>query len=202
VEVVIRDYLPDDARQIIDIYRDSFTTLKKSKGGGHPDGKVDKIIQKPDKYLLKKLVSDGILVVAQVKGTHEIVGIGAISNTFTSGFLGSRYSRSHYVKASFQKGKAGVNVGTMLRVATIEKAKTLGARKLFGYSTNESVEFHKKFGARFVPRYNCTYLGGIPTNYYEIVLRKSIWNNIPFEPVLFHLSKIFRIPFFGVLGGY
>lgn len=202
VEIIIRDYRPGDAGQVVSIYRDSFSTLKRSNGGQHPDECVDSIIQKPDEYLLRKITDRGIIVVAQIKGSDEIVGLGAISDTLTSRILGSRYSRSHYVKSDFQKGKSGVNVGSMLRRATIEKAKSLGARKLFGYATNESAGFHRKFGARFLPIYNGSYLGGVPTNYYEIELRKSLWNHIPLEPLAFHLSKIFGIPFFGILGGY
>lgn len=202
MEIFIREYRPGDAGQVVAVYRDASSTLKKSEGGGHPDDRVEAVLSKSDAYLLGKLTSDGILLVAEVKGTGEIVGIGAISDTFASRFLGCRYSRSHYVKAGFQKGKAGINVGSMLRRATIEKARSLGARKLFGYATNESLGFHKRFGAKPVPLYDGTYMGGVPTKYYEIILRRSLWNLIPFEPFLFHLSKIFGFKFFGVLGGY
>jgi L-amino acid N-acyltransferase YncA len=196
VEVIIRNYRSGDAGQVVAVCRDSFSTLKKSQGGTHPDDKVDELIQKPDSVILDRLTSGGRLLVAEVKDTGELAGMGAVSTTAMSRILGSCYSRSHYVKKKFQGGKAGLNVGSMLRTATIEKAKSLGTRKMFGYATKDSMGFHRKSGAKFNPRFNSSYLGGVRTYYYEIALRPSIWNAIPFEPVLFQLSKLLGLSLF------
>jgi L-amino acid N-acyltransferase YncA len=195
VEVEIRDYRKEDAEQVIEVFRDSFNTLRKSKGGSHGDATVDAVVTQPDSATLKMVTSGRKLLVAEVKETGEIAGTGAISDTRADRLLGSRYSRTHYVREKFQRGKAGVSVGKMLRIATIEKAKRLGARKLFGYATIESVGFHKKFGAKFVPLFNSSYLGGVRSYYYEIELRPSFWNRIPIEPFVFQFSK-----FIGTLG--
>lgn len=190
MELEIRDYREDDALQVIEVFRDSFNTLRKSKGGNHDEETVDKVVGQPDDATLFMVVSGRKLLVAVVKGTGEIAGIGAISDSRADRILGSRYSRTHYVKEKFQHGKAGVSVGKMLRNATIEKARNLGARKMFGYATTESIGFHKKFGAKFVPMFNSSYLGGVRAYYYEMELRPSIWNRIPFEPFIFQFSKL------------
>ena len=189
VEIEIRDYRPSDAKQVIEVFRDSFNTLRKSRGGNHEDSTVDRVVGQSDKSTLWMVTSGRLLLVAVVKKTGEIAGIGAISDTKADHLLGTRYSRTHYVKEKFQHGKAGVSVGKMLRLSTIEKARKLGARKLFGYATIESVGFHKKFGARFMPMFNSSYLDGVRSYYYEIELRPSFWNRITIEPFIFQLSK-------------
>jgi L-amino acid N-acyltransferase YncA len=190
VEIEIREYRGGDAGQVIDVFRDSFNTLRKSRGGNHPDETVDRVVGQPDNATLKMLISGRKLLVARVKGTGEIAGIGAISDTRADRILGSRYSRTHYVREKFQRGRAGVSVGKLLRLATIEEARKLGARKMYGYATIESIGFHKKFGAKFVSMFNSSYLDGVRSYYYEIELRPSFWNRIPFEPFVFQFSKL------------
>ncbi len=190
MEIEIRDYRSGDAKQVIEVFRDSFNTLRKSRGGNHKDSTVDSVVNQPDDATLRMVTSGRLLLVAEVTETGEIAGIGAISDTRADRILGTRYSRTHYVKEKFQRGKAGVSVGKMLRLATIEKAKKLGARKMFGYATIESVGFHKKFGARFMPMFNSSYLDGVRSYYYEIELRPSFWNRITVEPFIFQFSKL------------
>ncbi len=190
MEINIRSYRPADAKQVIEVFRDSFNTLRKSRGGAHPDAAVDKFLDASDREILGRITRGAVLLVAEVKETGEIAGTGAVTNRPVDRLLNSTYSRTHYVKEKFQHGKTGVNIGSMLRRATIQKARDLGFRKIYGYSLPESVGFHKKFGAKYLPRYNFRYLeGAVEVHYYEIELRPSIRNSIRIEPYIFRLSK-------------
>lgn len=193
MNILIRDHRPEDAKQIADVYRDSYGGLRVSKGGQHPDSMVDKEISKSDEELFSYLKSDSSLVVAEVQETNEIVGFGALKFNFLNSLIKSAYSKSHYVKKTYQGGKKGVSVGRLLRQATIDKAKKLGFRKIYGY-TLEAVAFHKKFGAVFYPAYNSPPNDyGISLNYYEIILQKSFWNKFHVEPYFSELSSLAKL---------
>jgi hypothetical protein len=86
-----------------------------------------------------------------------------------------------------------MNVGSMLRKATIVRAKDLGYRKLFGYAVPESHGFHARFGATFFPKRNIRdWRSRIEYKYYEFELRKSLLNAIPFECYAARLVKLYR----------
>jgi hypothetical protein len=194
IEIIIRDYRSKDAPGVVTVYRDSYNTLRKCKGGTHPDDEVKKALERSDKDILDIIVLGNVIVVAEVKETGEIAGIGAISNGLMSRCLNSTYSSNHFVKEKFQHGKAGVNVGSRLRCATVYKAKNMGFRKVYGYATPESRNFHKKFGAKFFSAYNIKYLNNtVQVNYYEFELHPSIWNIFRVEPYLFKLVK--KLPY-------
>jgi len=179
MNIIIRDYKAGDSSQIVEVFRDSMNTLRKSKGGTHPDDAVDKAVNEPDDELQKMLEWGSAIIVAEVQETGEIAGMGAITTKWYNRLLRSTMSRAHFVKEKFQRGRAGVSVGKMLRIASIQKAKGLGFRKIFGYSTPEAVGFHKKFGAVFYPEHNGFYLDKrVVTQYYEIELRKSALNRM------------------------
>ena len=105
--------------------------------------------------------------------------------------LRSARSKSHYVRLGLQRGKGGVGLGTLLRDVTLGRARELGYRKVWGYAQPESKGWHGKFGARFYPRHD-TYNPehSMMVHYYEIELRKSIWNCVRIEPCLFRLGKL------------
>ncbi len=192
VEVIIRDYCPADASKVIEVFRDSYNTLRRSKGGIHPDDEVDKMLKRSDKDILAMLTCDAVLYVAEVRETGEIVGIGAICNGWKHRLLNITYSKGHYVKEKFQRGKAGVNVGSMLRQATIDKAKSMGFRKICGHAHPESKGFHEKFGAKFLPAYDTKLCGNtVELKYYEFELRPSIWNDFGIELYAFRLIRLY-----------
>ena len=123
------------------------------------------------------------IVVAEVEETGEMAGFGAISNNWRNKILKSCYSKFHFVKEKFQRGRAGVNVGRMLRKKTISMAASKNYRKIYGYATTEAIGFHKKFGAKFFPEYNHpSNIEGATDNYYEIELRPSFLNGLKIEP--------------------
>lgn len=190
MNVIIRDYRAGDSAQAVEVFRDSMNTLRKSEGGLHPDKTVDKLVDKPDSEILKLIRWRSLVVVAEVQETGEIVGIGAITKGWRDSLFKTTHSRNHFVKKNFQKGKAGVSVGTMLRKATIQKAASLGFRKIYGYSTPEAIGFHKKFGFKPCPAYNrYNPDNGVVLQYYELELRKSIWNGLRIEPYLTDISS-------------
>ncbi len=190
MNIIIRDYKPSDAAQVVQVYRDSFDSNRKSRGGLHPDKAVDELLSKTDNEL-HSMIAKGVLMVAQIKETGELAGIGGISNKWINRLLKSTYSKNHCVKERFQHGRCGVSVGSLIRKSTIDKARHMGFTKIYGYSTPEAITFHKKFGARFFPQYNFRYLHkAVELQYYEIALRPGILNNIRLEPYLFQLGKI------------
>jgi len=158
----------------------------------HRDGQVEQALHKSDENILARMTHGVRLVVAEVKETGEIVGTGGIGWGLMSRLLNSTYSRNHYVKEAFQRGRAGVSVGSMLRRATIEKARSMGFRKIYGFSTPESKGFHQRFGAAFLPAYDMRFSEStLAFNYYEIHLRRSIWNHIMIEPYIAKLTKLY-----------
>ncbi len=189
--VTVREYRPADAAQVADVYRDSNQSLRRSRGGQHSDESVDRLLLMGDDEILGLILNRSHLFVAEQEGTGVIAGIGAVSSIPLAGWLiNSAYSASHYVRTSFQHGKAGVSVGPMIRRATLEWARGRGFRKIFGYSTPEAVEYHKKFGAVFHPEYNFRYAGNqVEVHYYEIVLRESPLNAVPLEPYAYRLWR-------------
>ena len=192
--MIIRKYDPKDSRQIVAVYRDSYDGLRASRGGKHPDSVVDKVLSQSDQQILRYLTKNAQIVVAEMDG--EIAGMGAIKINWLHRILGSAYSTGHYVKKKFQKGKSGVNVGSALRKATIEKASQLGCRKIYGYSTMEAVNFHRKFGAEFYPKYdNYLKYPDAMAHYYEIILRPSFWNGIRIEPYVSDRSFLGKLLF-------
>ena len=192
IEIIIRDYRSEDASKVVEVFRNSYNTLRKSKGGMHRDDQVEGALQKSDKKILARMTHGVTLVVAEEKEAGEIVGTGGISSGLMNRLLSSTYSRNHYVKEAFQRGRAGVSVGSMLRRATLDKARSMGFRKIYGFSTPESKGFHQRFGALFFPAYDMTFSETtVAFNYYEIHLRPSIWNRITIEPYFARLKKLY-----------
>ena len=191
MEILIRDVNPEDTNQLLDVFRSAHESLRKSKGGQHPDKAIDDMISLPDERLAEIVTKDNALIVAEVRETGELAGMGAVTNRWYDFALGSTYSKNHFVKTNFQRGKAGVSVGKLLRKASIEKARSQGFRKLYGYSTPEAQGFHKKFGAVFLPEFNSNYLRHtVPLHYYEIKLKKSILNSMYLEPYIYELTML------------
>lgn len=189
MEIFAREYRPEDDSQLPEIFRNASNSLRESRGGKHPDKTIDELIGQPDEQILNRLKFGKFLMVAEVRESGELAGMGAFSRMWKNDFFKTSYSTGHYVKEEFQRGRAGVSVGSMLRLAIMKKAKELGYRKLYGFSTPEAIGFHKKFGARFFPRYNKINYG-VQVHYYEIELNRSIINGIRFEPLLFELSPV------------
>lgn len=190
MEIIIRDYRPEDASRVVEVYRDSYNTLRKSKGGMHPDGGVENWLKKSDKDILDIITRGNVVTVAEAKETGEITGIITMSNGLISRCLNSTFCRTLYVKEKFQRGKAGVIVGAKLRRANLNKAKSMGFRKIYGYANPESKSFYEKCGAKYLPAYNIKSLNNIvELNYYESELRPSIWNSFRIEPHILKLIK-------------
>jgi len=190
-QVIIRRYREADGPQAVAVFRDASGTLRKSRGGTHPDEEVDLLLGKDDKSLLELLLHGSIVFVAEVEGTGELAGIGALTDNLPARITNSTYSRNHYVREAFQHGKAGFSIGRPLREATIGEAKRLGYRKMYGFSTPEAVGFHRKFGAVFYPEHNAKLFGTVTVQYYEIELRKSAWNRLHIEPYVHRLGRIY-----------
>lgn len=188
MEITVRDYEPSDAEQAIAVYRDALDSLRKSKGGSHPDAYIDKLLSASEAEILKTIRYPEHLAVALSNG--EIVGIGGLTDRLKNRIMGSTYSCNHYVKKAFQ----GAGVGTKLKSWTIERAKGLGYRKIYGYSTNEGRRMNEKFGASFFPAFDAFREGsGITVHYYEIHLKKSMLNGLRLEPYLSELSSLSRL---------
>jgi hypothetical protein len=192
MELVIRDYRPEDWSQAAAVYRSAIDSLRESKGGQHPDGTINAWLSVADAQFRKNLEYSNVTVVSEMNG--KIVGLGAIAYRLKHRLIGSAYSSNHYVHADFQHGKGGVSVGSAIRKATIEKARFMGLRKLYGYSTAEAIAFHKKAGAVFYPQFDA-YRDDMKAkvHYYEIELRPSVLNRIPIEPLLSELSPFARL---------
>jgi GNAT superfamily N-acetyltransferase len=185
MELILRDFEPSDAPQIIEVYRDATQSLRKSNGGSHPDDYIEKLITAPDEEILRQLIYSDELILAEVRGTGEIAGMGGLTNRLKNRILGSTYSCNHYVKRKFQ----GVGVGSLLKKATLERANKLGFRKMYGYSTEEAINFNKKHGAVFYPQFNAFREGSeVLVHYYEVELRKSVLNRLRIEPYTSELS--------------
>ena len=186
----IRPFESRDASGVVAVYRDAYDVLRASRGGRHADDVVDRIQAKSDEALLDQLLVGYYLVVAENQDDAALVGIGAISDRRIDRLLKSARSKSHYVRRGLQQGKGGLGLGTMLREVTLGRARELGYRKVWGYSQPESMGWHRKFGARFYPRHD-TYNPdhAMLVRYYEIELRKSLWNCIRIEPSLWRMGK-------------
>ena len=189
MDIFVRDYKPSDDSQLPGIFRNASNSLRVSRGGKHPEQMIDESISQPDEKILERLKFGKAIMVAEVRESGELAGMGAFSRRWKNDLFRTSYSTSHYVKEEFQRGRAGVSVGSMLRRSIMEKAAGLGYRKLYGYSTPEAIGFHKKFGAKFYPKYNKMNFG-VMVHYYEIELNKSIFNGIRFEPYIFELSPV------------
>jgi hypothetical protein len=194
MDILVRNYLPSDATAVAAVYRDSLDGLRKSKGGSHGDDYVDRMLSKTDEQIMKKLLYSNEFFVAQVRESGEVVGIGGITNRLKHRILGSAYSANLYVKRKFQRGRSGIPVGSLIRSATIERAKSLGFRKLYGYATPEAVNFQKKHGAALYPSHNTKRSGSdITVHYYEVELKKHPLNAIRIEPYVSELSFLSRL---------
>jgi len=191
IEIILRDYGPEDFSQVISVFKDSCQTLKKSNGGTHPDDAVDHLLKGTDMQILGRITGGAKLIVAEVKETGQIVGTGGVKRGKFDRLFGVACSVAHYVRSDFQKGKAGVSVGSLLRRESLARAAAAGCRKMYGFSTADAIGFHKKFGARFLPRYDRPYINGIvPSHYYEMELRPSIWNRLEPMPILFAFEGV------------
>jgi len=190
MEVILRDYRREDKPQVVAVFRDSSESLRQSRGGMHSDEAIDRLLKMKDAELMLLLAAGTKLIVAEVKETGEIIGTGGLSSGPVDRIVGSVYSTTHYVKSNFQRGKAGVGVGSLLRTETLARAAKIGCRKMYGFSNPEAVGFHTKFGARFFPLHDREYLKPpIRLKYYEIVLRPSWWNILRIEPFVFTLNE-------------
>ena len=184
----VRDYSPSDKDAIIDVFRDASRSLKKSEGGSHPDGFIDRQLSAPDGEILSNLLYSNELGVAESDG--KIVGIGGITNRLKNRIIGSTYSCNHYVRKAYQ----GAGIGSMLKKWSIGRAKELGFRKIYGYSTPEAVAFNKKHGAVFFPEFDQKRGGSeVVVHYYEIELKKSFLNGLKLEPYISELSSVSRM---------
>lgn len=191
MKILLRNYRETDAAASVSVFREGSQSLRKSQGGTHPDEAIDKLADMSDKEVWLNYLWGATLVVAEVKETGEVIGLGGIKRGRFDRLIGSAYSTTHYVKPSFQKGRAGVPVGSLLRAETITRAKAIGCRKMYGFSTPEAVRFHKKFGARFYPLFNRDSSDSkVRIRYYEIDLRPSIWNMLKIEPFAYSLNEL------------
>ncbi|MDD5172247.1 MAG: GNAT family protein [Candidatus ainarchaeum sp.] len=203
MEIIIRDYRQEDSAQVASVFRDASQVLRKSRGGSHPDKTIDEQLRGSDRDILVKFAGGTKLIVAEVKETGEIVGTGGISHGALERLTGSTYSTAHYVKSDFQRGKAGVPVGSMIRKEILARATALGCRKIYGFSTPEAVGFHKKHGAVFFPCHDRYEGNDMRLPYYEVELKPSMWNRLRIEPYVFKLNEllfslfIMRIIIFG-----
>jgi len=192
MELILREYQKTDSQAIEDVYKDAMDSLRISRGGLHSDISVDDMTGRPDGEILNELTYGGTLLIAQDKDSGEICGIGGIGHRWIHRLIGSAYSRSHYVRQSFQRGRKGLNVGTMIRAAILERARSMGFRKLYGFSTPEAINFHTKFYARFLPFFNRTFNGGKTVlHYYEIDLEPNLFNRIPMEPFILSMTDAY-----------
>ena len=192
MDIILRDFRIEDFTQVTEVVRDGNDSLRKSRGGQHPDEAVDQMIKRALAQDIPRnpRLQPG-MVVAEVKGTGQIIGTGAIMRGPLDKLLGTAYSTAHYVRQDFQRGKAGVPVGSLLRKETIARARALGCRKVYGLSTPEAVGFHSKFGARFFPNHDRTYLNPpVRLRYYDIVLRPSMWNGVRLETWGFVIREV------------
>ncbi len=178
----VRDYRAEDARAVVEVFRDSYNTLRASKGGMHPDEEVEEMLRKPDGKILARLTRNCVLLVAEVRGTGEVAGVGGIRDGWEHRILRSTVCMNLYVKERFQRGKAGVSVGAMLRRATIERAKSMGYRKACGYAYPEAKGYEARFGVAFFPAYNTRdWNSAVTLHYHEFELRPNVWNRIRME---------------------
>ncbi|HSB47677.1 MAG TPA: GNAT family N-acetyltransferase [Candidatus Bilamarchaeum sp.] len=190
MDVFVRKYSPPD--DIVGVYRDSLGSLRKSAGGSHPDDYVDRMLSRSDGQLMRALLYANELFVAEAGGA--IAGMGGFAARLKHRILGSVYSANFYVRREFQHGKSGISVGSLLRNATIEHARRLGFRKMYGYSTEEAISFHKKHGAVFYPEHNVKIRGtGITVHYYEISLKSHPLNGIRIEPYFSEQSFLSKV---------
>jgi len=188
MDISIRDYEPRDSEGVVDAYLDSSNSLRKSRGGQHPDEAIDGIINRSREETLHILLYGNHMLVAEVKGSGEIAGFGALGKRWINLFSGSASIKFIYVKERYQGGKAGVKVGSLLMEAMVEKASAMGFRKIFGYSVPEAVGFHGKSGAVFFPSHAVFHpMEKVTLLYYEICLRPSVWNGLRIEP---HMTAI------------
>jgi len=200
MEITIRRVRDADLPSLPAIFRDANNTLRKSRGGLSPDSEIDSLNSKSDAELLKILCRGAIIFVAEVNGTSRLAGMGALTDNLPARLMNSTSSRSHYVREAFQKGKAGVSVGRLLREATIAEAKRRGFRKMYGFSTPEAAGFHRKFVAVFHPEYDTT-MSGLPLKYYEIELRRSVFNGVRVEPYVHRAGMLFGAALKALRGG-
>jgi hypothetical protein len=192
MEIIAREYRPADAAGVTSTLRSSFSTLRQSKGGKHPEKDIDNLLRASDKELIDGVQRNTVTLVAVVKGTGEVAGLGSLGRGWFNLLLGNAYSKNLFVKEDFQKGKAGVSVGRVVREATLAKAESLGIRKIYGHSTPEAVRFHEKFNARFFPQHDFVpSYSTVPVKYYEIILRPSPLNNLPIEGYLCRFEKLY-----------
>jgi len=192
MELILRNCTPEDAPQIGKIFRDSHNVLRQSRGGLHNDKYIDAIISKTDPEIYSILTAGSTLILAQIKGAGQVIGMGAFTTSPFSRLIGSSYSHGAGVLEAFQRGKSGVNVGRMIREEILARASAMGFRKLYGFSAPEAIGFHKRFGAVFYPasnRFQKEY--GLEIHYYEIEIKKSFWNRIRIEPYAYALGLFY-----------
>ncbi len=197
MEISIRRYSHSDAGDVLDVFRDACARLKRSNGGVHPDSVIDRITSRPDDELAPSIIGKNReILVAEASGTGELVGMGALAPLWFTPLTRSIASKTHYIRQAYQRGRAGISVGSMMRKATIRLAKDMGHRKIFGFSLQESAGFHKRFGAVFYPGFDKPGIAdSIKIRYYEIPLGPGIINGMHPEPYLIRFGKPVHGPF-------
>ncbi|MBU0528062.1 hypothetical protein KKE92_06270 [Candidatus Micrarchaeota archaeon] len=192
MDYLLREFKHGDEKEVISVFKDANNPRRISKGGIYPDEKIDQIQNWSDEKIKSFIIDGNFLFVVEIEETNEIIGTGGISTGATNFLFKSTHSRAHYVKENYQKKKAGISFGKMLREATISKAASLGFRKIFGYAAPNVIGFHKKFGAKAYPKYNkkSPFSSSVELQYYEIELYDSIWNGWRIEPYIHKISKM------------
>jgi hypothetical protein len=190
---MVREYRPEDASQVTSVMRSSFSTLRQRKGGFHSDKDIDSLMCVSDAELREGVERNTLTLVAVVKGSGELAGLSSLGRGWFNLLLGNAYSKNLSVKEDYQKGRAGVSVGRILREAMLVKAKSLGIRKIYGHSTPEATRFHEKFGARFFSQHDhAPAYSSIQAKYYEIIIVPSALNHLPIEGYLYRLESSYR----------
>lgn len=198
--IILREFVQSDLAQVACAIRDSHNTLRKSRGGTHPDGALDRFLSVSDAKLAGYVLRDAKVIVAFDEGSGKVAGVCAFTSRISDRLLGSTYLKGLYVREGYQRGKSGAKVGSMLRDERLRLVGRQGFRKVYAFAVPESIGFHKKSGAVFYPQHDIYYLeNAVCLAYYEIILKKSVLNGIRIEPYLhragnriFYLYELLR----------
>lgn len=196
MDVRIREYQPEDLDELLEVFHKSNDSLRVSRGGSHPDKRIDRLQAFPKEQTLRHLTHNAVVLVAEAEG--EIAGFAGFSNGLAEKILKSTYGKSLYVRPDFQRGRKGVSIGSLLYSERRKEAARRGFRKIYSYSVPESVGFQKKQGAVFYPSHDTYSLNPeVKLMYFELKLRESAFNSVRAEPYIFELrmliSKFFRL---------
>jgi N-acetylglutamate synthase-like GNAT family acetyltransferase len=184
--ISIRRYRPGD--DILSVYRDSWSALKRSRGGLHPDEVVERKIRRSGASLERWLLHDAEALVAESGG--KVVGFCVLSGNRMNRLTRSSYCRCLYVMRGYQRNR--LRVGTELFRSMERAARAAGFSKIFTYSTPESVPFYEKMGVIFFPRFKeRTPDSPVALSYGELSLGSRTL--FPIEPFISELSLSHRL---------